>query len=385
MKRLVLIMNVNFNETYNCDECIKYIEDSIITGHTCGDGKYTKLCAELMEKKFNANKILLTTSCTSALEMACLLIDLKPGDEVIMPSYTFSSTAGAVVLMGATPVFIDVKKEDMNINSHLIEQAITKKTKAIIPVHYAGVACDMDHIMEIATKHSLYVIEDAAQGVNSTYHDNYLGTIGHFGCFSFHETKNYSMGEGGALLINDDSFINRATSIRDAGTNRTMFKNGLVDEYSWVERGSSYLPSDILAAYLYHQLLNIEIINQDRIRCYNRYMNNLYGSNYFELPISYDEGQHNAHLFFIKVENIEKRTALQLFLKDKGIGTAFHYIPLHSSIAGKKYGRFSGEDINTTRESERLLRLPMYFGLEDEKIDYVCDSILEFFTEGENK
>lgn len=349
----------------------------------CGDGMFTKKCNSWIEQKTSSPKALLTTSCTHALEMAALLANIKQGDEVIMPSYTFVSTADAFVLRGATAVFVDIRPDTMNIDETLIEDAITPGTKAIVPVHYAGVGCEMDTITEIARRHNLTVVEDNAQGIMSTYKGQALGTFGTFGCLSFHETKNYSMGEGGALLINDENCIERAEIIREKGTDRSKFLRGQIDKYTWVEYGSSYLPSELNAAYLYAQLEQADKINNDRLASWNRYYENmkpLADKGVIELPFIPEYCVHNAHIFYIKAKNIDERTRLITFLKENGINSAFHYIPLHSAPAGKKYGRFHGEDKFTTKESERLLRLPMYYGLTCNDVEYVCDMIARFYN-----
>ena len=359
-----------------------YIKKAIENHKICGDGEFTKKCSAWIEEKTENKKGLLTTSCTHALEMAALLLDIKPGDEVIMPSFTFVSTADAFVLRGAKAVFVDIRPDTMNINEELIEDAITDRTKAIVPVHYAGVACEMDRIMEIAAKHGLAVVEDAAQGVMSSYKGKALGTIGDFGCYSFHETKNYSMGEGGALLIRDDARTEDAEIIREKGTNRSKFFRGQIDKYTWVNWGSSYLPSDMNAAYLWAQLEQAEEINENRLNSWTEYYNglkDLADEGKIELPYIPGECVHNAHMFYIKAKDLEERTALIKYLKDNEINTAFHYIPLHSAPAGIKFGRFSGEDIYTTKESERLLRLPMYYQLTKEDRDKVIDKIREFY------
>lgn len=361
----------------------KYVNESIASHTICGDNSFTFKCEELLEKKFNCNKVYLTTSGTSALEMACMLADIKQGDEVILPSFTFSSTANAIVIFGGTPVFIDVNPKTMNMDETLIEAAITNKTKAIMVVHYAGVGCEMDTIMQIAKKYNLIVIEDAAQVVNAKYKGKYLGTIGDIGCYSFHETKNYSMGEGGAICINNSAFIDRAAIIREKGTNRTQFKNGQVDKYTWVDKGSSYLPSDILAAYLYPQLLVMDEINDDRINSfvlYTKLLSPLSEQGKIELPYIPNGRDINGHMYYIKTSNLEERTKLQSFLRTRGIMTAFHYIPLHSAPEGELIGRFVGEDKYTTNGYERLLRLPMYYKLAKEDIHFICDCINDFYN-----
>jgi len=375
-------MKVPFNcPPYTGKELI-HIKAAIENGKICGDGVFTKKSSEWLEEKFGAKKVLLTTSCTHALEMAAILCRIKPGDEVIMPSYTFSSTANAFVLRGAEIVFIDIRPDTMNMDETLIEPAITPKSKAIVPVHYAGVGCEMDMINQISSAHGLYVIEDAAQGVMSSYKGAPLGTIGDFGCFSFHETKNYSMGEGGALLIKDKRHIEDAEIIREKGTNRSRFWRGQIDKYTWIDMGSSFLPSEINAAYLWAQLEQADEINNARLSVYNRYMEgfrSLAENEKVELPYVPGHCRHNAHMFYIKTKNIEQRTKLIEHMKDKQILTVFHYIPLHSSPAGKRLGRFYGEDKYTTVESERLLRLPMYYGLTENDVDYVVEAIWDFY------
>lgn len=359
----------------------KYILDAVHSGKLSGDGPYTKKCSRWIEERTGIKKALLTTSCTHATELAALLADIKTGDEVIMPSYTFVSTADAFVLRGAKAVFVDIRPDTMNIDERLIESAITEKTKAIVPVHYAGVGCKMDTIMEIAREHGMIVIEDAAQAVMSTYKGIPLGTIGNFGCYSFHETKNFSMGEGGALLIREQSDVERAEIMREKGTDRSRFFRGEVDKYTWVDIGSSYLPSELNAAYLYGQLEIADEITKDRMNTWNTYRNNLKelaDKEYIQLPHIPEECNHNAHMFYIKVKDAEQRTRLLAFLKNHGINAAFHYVPLHTSVAGRKYGRFSGKDNYTTRESERIVRLPLYYGMTDEKFE-VIERVKDFF------
>ena len=356
----------------------EYISKAIDNRKICGDGEFTKKCHDWFEKK-TGSKVLLTTSCSSSLDMTAILSKIKEGDEVIMSAFTFVSTADAFALRGAKIVFVDIRPDTMNLDENLIEAAITEKTKAIVPVHYAGVACEMDKIMEIAKKHNLLVIEDAAQGVMSEYKGQALGTIGDYGCYSFHETKNYSMGEGGALLVKDYDNFEMAEIVREKGTDRSRFFRGQVDKYTWVEAGSSFLPSDINAAYLYAQLENAEEINNNRLHSWNLYYDNLKELKCIELPYIPKECKHNAHMFYIKTKDLEERMKLINFLKENDVMAVFHYIPLHTSPAGKKYGRFNGEDKYTTKESERLLRLPMYYGLEDEKILKICNLIKQFY------
>ena len=360
-----------------------YIKIAVDNEKICGDGQFTKKCNAWMEERTGTSKALLTTSCTHALEMAALLADIKPGDEVIMPSFTFVSTADAFVLRGATIVFVDIRPDTMNIDETKIEAAITDKTKAIVPVHYAGVACEMDTIMDIAKRHGLIVVEDAAQGVMSTYKGKALGTIGDYGCYSFHETKNYSMGEGGALLIQDPNMIEAAEIIREKGTDRSKYYRGQIDKYTWQNFGSSYLPSDMNAAYLWAQLELADEINDARLHVWNRYyegLKELAEAGKIELPVIPEGCVHNAHMFYIKAKDLEERTALISFLKANEILSVFHYIPLHSAPAGQKFGRFNGEDVYTTKESERLCRLPMDYRLTDEQVDYIISKIKEFYA-----
>ena len=362
----------------------QFVNQAIQAHAICGDNEFTLKCEKILEEKFDSKKIYLTTSGTSALEMACMLVDIGPDDEVIMPSFTFSSTANAVVIFGGVPVFVDIRQDTKNIDENKIEDAITKKTKAIMVVHYAGVGCEMNRIMEIAKKHHLYVIEDAAQGVDALYDGKYLGTIGDIGCYSFHETKNYSMGEGGAVSINNPDMIDRAAIIREKGTNRTQFRNGQVDKYTWVDKGSSYLPSDILAAYLYPQLLCIDEIRSDRVNSFNIYLEKLLPlkkNGLINLPVIPDICIQNGHMFYVMTKNLEERENLQKYLRERNIISAFHYIPLHSAPEGMKIGRFSGEDVYTTNVYERLLRLPMYYKMEKEDIATVCQMIYEFYGE----
>lgn len=373
---------INFNVPPYVGKEIEYIKDVISKRKICGDGEYTKKCNKWMEEKFHADKVLLTTSGTSALDLSMLLCDLKPGDEVILPSYTFSSTANAFAIYGAKLVFVDIRPDTMNIDETKIEAAITEKTRAIIVVHYAGVACELDTIMDIAKRHNLLVVEDAAQGVMSKYKGKYLGTIGDMGCYSFHETKNYSMGEGGAIIINNPEYIERAEILREKGTNRSKFYRGQVDKYTWVDIGDSFLPSELNAAYLWGQLEMAEEINDNRLNVWNRFYNAfkpLEEAGKVELPFIPTDCVHNAHMFYLKCKDLNERTAFISFMKEKGVQCVFHYIPLHSAPAGLKYGRFVGEDKYTTKESERLVRLPMYYGMTEEEQKAVIDSVLDYF------
>ncbi len=377
-----MMINFNVPPSADIDEEMKCIRTAIESHKICGDGAFTKKCNAWIEEKFHARKAMLTTSGSTALDMAMLLCELEEGDEVILPSYTFSSTANSAVLAGAKLVFVDVRPDTMNIDETKIEQAITDRTKAIVCVHYAGVACEMDTIMDIAHRHGLMVIEDAAQAVMSTYKGRYLGTIGDFGCYSFHETKNYSMGEGGAILINNEEYFEKAEILREKGTNRSKFFRGQVDKYTWVDFGDSYLPSELNAAFLWPQLEIADEINDRRIAIWNRYyegLKDLQEQGKLELPVIPEGCEHNGHMFYVKGHNLQKRTAFINFMKDKEIGCVFHYIPLHSAPAGLKFGRFDSVDEYTTKESERLARLPMYYGLTDDEVDYVIDSIHEFF------
>lgn len=373
---------IRFNVPPFTGKEMDYIKQAVEAQKICGDGEFTKKDNQWMEERFGAKKVLLTTSCTHATELAALLADIKPGDEVIMPSFTFVSTADAFVLRGAVPVFVDIRPDTMNIDETKIEAAITEKTKAIVPVHYAGVACEMDTIMDIAKRHNLIVIEDAAQGVMSKYKGQALGTIGEFGCYSFHETKNYSMGEGGAIVIKNEKDIERAEIFREKGTNRSKFFRGQIDKYTWVDYGSSYLPSELNAAYLYAQLEKADEIFDDRMSSWNRYYENLKElaeQGHIELPTIPADCEHNAHMFYLKAKDLEERTALINFLKSKDILAVFHYIPLHTAPAGQAYGRFHGEDEYTTKESERLMRLPLYYGLKPEEVDYISEQVKAFY------
>ena len=373
---------INFNEPPCVGTEIKYIEEAIASKKICGDGQFTKKCNKWMEDMTGIEKAMLTTSCTHATEMAALLAGIKPGDEVIMPSYTFVSTADAFVLRGAKAVFVDIRPDTLNIDEKLIEDAITEKTKAIVPVHYAGVGCEMDTIMDIAQQHKLMVIEDAAQGLMSTYKGKALGTIGDYGCYSFHETKNLSMGEGGAILIRDRENIERAEIIREKGTNRSKFFRGQIDKYTWVDAGSSYLPSELNAAYLWGQMEKADDIYKDRMKSWNLYymmLEDLEKQEKLKRPVIPKDCVHNAHMFYIKVRDLEERTRLINYLKEKDINAVFHYIPLHTSPAGKKLGVFYGEDKYTTKESERLIRLPLWYGLKESDVAYIAETVHDFW------
>lgn len=373
---------INFNEPPFIGKELEYINEAFKNKKVCGDGKFTKLCNKWLEEKTGSAKALLTTSCTSALEMAAMLCDIKPGDEVIMPSFTFVSTANAFVLRGAKVVFVDIRPDTMNIDENLIEDAITSKTKAIVPVHYAGVSCEMNKIMELAKKYNLKVVEDAAQGVTSSYYGKALGTIGDYGCYSFHETKNYSMGEGGAILLKDPKDSELAEIIREKGTDRSKFFRGQVDKYTWVNSGSSYLPSDINAACLWAQFEIVDDIYNNRMETWNLYkegLTDLADKGLIDLPTIPEGCIHNAHMFYIKVKDLDIRTKFLSYLKENAICAVFHYIPLHSAPAGLKHCRFHGEDKFTTKESERLIRLPLYFGIKHSDVEFIIDKINKFF------
>ncbi len=374
---------IPFNRPPYTGKELDYMAQAVLVNHKlCGDGPFTKQCHALLKQRTGSPGVLLTTSGSDALEMAALLCDLKPGDEVIMPSYTFCSTANAFVLMGAVPVFVDVRPDTMNIDETKIEDAITDRTRVICAVHYAGIGCEMDTIMDIAHRHGLLVVEDAAQGVMASYKGRALGSIGDFGCYSFHETKNYSMGEGGAVLVNRPELVEKAEIIREKGTNRSCYLRGQVDKYTWVEYGSSYLPSDINAAHLLAQLEVADEINRDRLASWHYYEEGLAplrdaGKLRFLEPPA--ECAHNAHMFAIRVKDLEERTALTSFLRERDIVISFHYIPLHGSPAGQRFGRFHGENVYTDRESSRLTRLPMYYGLSRQEQDQVIDAIFAFY------
>ncbi len=373
---------IDFNRPPYVGRELDYIREAVEANKLCGDGTFTKRCSAWMRENLGTRYALLTTSCTHALEMAAYLSDIRPGDEVIMPSYTFVSTADAFVLRGAEIVFVDIRPDTMNIDENRIEDAITEKTRAIVPVHYAGVACEMDTILGLAEKYRLKVVEDAAQGVHAYYKGRALGTLGDFGCFSFHETKNYTMGEGGALLFQKDAYLDRAEILREKGTDRSKFFRGQIDKYTWVDYGSSYLPSDLNAAYLYAQLEACDQIDARRMavwELYHRELEPLEEAGLLERPRVPDYARHNAHMYYIKVQDMEVRTRLIRFLRERDICSVFHYIPLHSAQAGRKFGRFHGEDVWTTRESQRLMRLPMYYSLSLEEAEYVVNCIRDFF------
>ena len=373
---------IHFNVPPFTGKELDYIREAVESKKISGDGQFTRKCNAWLEERFHANKVLLTTSGSTALDMSAILCDLKPGDEVILPSFTFSSTANAFVLAGARLVFVDIRPDTMNIDENKIEEAITGRTKVIAPVHYAGVGCEMDTIMDIAGRHNLKVVEDAAQGVMSTYKGKALGTIGDMGCFSFHETKNYSMGEGGAILVNDPAYAEKAEILREKGTNRAKYFRGQVDKYTWVDFGDSYLPSEINAAYLFAQLEMADAINQDRLNTWNMYyqsFSDLEKEGKIRLPVIPEECTHNAHMFYLKCNNLEERTALIDYLKKHDIQAVFHYVPLHSAPAGLKFGRFFGEDVYTTSESDKLVRLPLYYGLTDEDRCRVIETVREFY------
>ncbi|GAA0253612.1 dTDP-4-amino-4,6-dideoxygalactose transaminase [Muricomes sp. OA1] len=374
---------INFNVPPVIGKELEYIKVAIENRKICGDGEFTKKCSSWIEQNTGTAKALLTTSCTHATEMSAILANIKEGDEVIMPSYTFVSTADAFVLRGARVVFVDIRPDTMNIDETLIENAITDRTKAIVPVHYAGVACEMDTICSLADKYGLFVIEDAAQAVMSSYKGIPLGSIGDFGCFSFHETKNFSMGEGGALLIKRGEDIEKAEIVREKGTNRSKFFRGQIDKYTWVDAGSSYLPSELNAAYLWAQFEEADKIFNSRMSNWNIYydrLKHLEDKGVLELPQIPKECKHNAHMFYIKVQDLSERTELINYLKEKNINAVFHYIPLHSSPAGLKFGKFIGEDKYTTTESERLLRLPLYYGLKKNEVQYITEIIEGYYS-----
>lgn len=373
---------INFNVPPFTGKEFEYMREAVAREKICGDGPYTKKCNEKIEELTGTAKCLLTTSCTHATELAALLSDIKAGDEVILPSYTFVSTANGFVLRGAVPVFVDIRPDTMNIDEKLIEDAVTERTRAIAPVHYAGVGCEMDVIMDIAKRHQLFVVEDAAQAVMASYKGKPLGTFGEFGCFSFHETKNLSMGEGGALLIRDEKYIGDAEIYREKGTDRSRYYRGQVDKYRWQNQGSSYLPSDMNAAYLYAQLEMAEEITKARMDRWNQYrelLTPLEKTGVIELPYIPDHCAHNAHMFYIKTKDVEERSRLKAYLQEKDILAVSHYEPLHSAPAGQKYGRFHGEDRYTTKESERILRLPLYYKLTADQTEYIAEQVKAFY------
>ena len=375
---------INFNIPPVVGNELKYLEEAIASKKICGDGKFTKACSEWFEEQTKSPKVLLTTSCTHAIELAAILANIQPGDEIIMSSYTLVSTADAFVLRGAKIVFVDIRPDTMNIDETKIEGAITNKTKVICPVHYAGVACEMDTIMDIAKRYNLLVVEDAAQGVMSTYKGKALGTIGDLGCYSFHETKNYSMGEGGAIIINNSKYIDKAEILREKGTNRSQFYRGQVAKYNWIDFGDSYLQSDLNAAYLWAQLEKADEINNNRLATWNTYykaLKPLQDKGLITLPTIPNECTHNAHMFYIKCRDLETRQRFIKYMKDNDILCVFHYVPLHSAPAGKKYGRFYGEDIYTTRDSDRLVRLPLYYNIDAKDLEKVINKVLEFFVQ----
>mgnify|MGYP001082945357 FL=1 len=373
---------INFNVPPFTGKEIEYIKQAVENQKICGDGPFTKKCSEWIEEQTGTSKCLLTTSCTHATELAALLAEIQEGDEVIMPAYTFVSTADAFVLHGAKAVFVDIRPDTMNIDENKIEAAITKRTRAIVPVHYAGVACEMETIMAIAEKYNLMVIEDAAQCILASYQGKALGTFGDFGCYSFHETKNVSMGEGGALLIRDKKYIQEAEIIREKGTNRSQYYRGQVDKYRWMNYGSSYLPSDMNAAYLWAQLELAKEITKARLERWVQYhtqLQPLQERGILELPVIPEGCIHNGHMYYAKAKDMEERTRLLAFLKENGILSVFHYVPLHTAPAGLKFGEFRGEDIYTTKESERLFRLPLFFTLKESEVDYIVSKIKEFY------
>jgi dTDP-4-amino-4,6-dideoxygalactose transaminase len=375
-------MIIPFNKPFIAGKELYYIAQAVLTGQLSGDGLYTKMCHQWFEEHLNCKKALLTHSCTAALEMAAILCDIQPGDEVIMPSFTFVSTANAFVLRGGRPVFVDIRPDTLNINEQLIEISITPRTRAIVPVHYAGVPCAMDEIMDIAKRYHLFVIEDAAQALLSKYKDRFIGTIGHLGCLSFHETKNIISGEGGALLINDERFIERAEIVREKGTDRGKFYKGEVDKYSWVDIGSSYLPSELIGAFLYAQLEQAERIIARRREIhgyYNKLLKQLYERELIQLPFSREDCMNNGHIFYIITRSRDERSRLIAYLKERSIWALFHYVPLHSSAAGIKYGRVSGKMVVTDDTSERILRLPMYYEMCNEEIERVVEAVEEFY------
>jgi dTDP-4-amino-4,6-dideoxygalactose transaminase len=382
-----MTINIPFNKPAIVGSELIYVGQAVAGGHASGDGPFTRRAQKLMEERFVARRVLLTTSCTAALEMAALLCGLGPGDEVILPSYTFVSTANAIALRGATPVFVDIRRDTLNIDERLIEAAVTSRTRAIFPIHYAGVACEMDEIIAIARHHDLLVVEDAAQGVFAQYKGRWLGTIGHLGCYSFHETKNFSCGEGGALVVNDPAFEARAEILREKGTNRSQFLRGQVDKYTWVDIGSSYVPSDMLAAFLFGQLENMDKITVRRGEIFRHYatrLTPLVEKGLIRAPIVPQHCATNHHMFYLLAENLDERTALIAHLRQAGVLAVFHYVPLHSSPFAKYLGLPMTNLPVTDDTSRRLLRLPMYYGLTHPQVDCVIDSILEFYKDRVN-
>lgn len=373
---------IDFNKAPYVGTEIEYMRQAAESHKICGDGRFTKQCSRWIEERFQAQKAFLTTSGTTALDMAALLCGLEEGDEVILPSFTFSSTATSAVLCKARLVFVDIRPDTMNIDENRIEEAITDRTKAIFVVHYAGVSCEMDTIMDIAKRHGLLVVEDAAQGIMSTYKGRPLGTIGDFGCYSFHETKNFSMGEGGAILLKHENDNERAEILREKGTNRSRFFRGQVDKYTWVDFGDSYLPSELNAAYLWAQLEKADEITADRLHTWNSYhdaFRELKEQGLVELPFIPEDIVHNAHMYYLKLRDLEQRTDFITYMKEQGVMTPFHYIPLHSAPAGLRFGRFHGEDRWTTKESERLVRLPLYYGMREQDREHVIESVISYF------
>lgn len=374
---------ISFNVPIYSEKGIQYAQQAIRARHISGDGQFTKKCHEWLKQDTGSKYAYLTTSCTHALEMSAFLARIQPGDEVIMPSYTFVSTADAFVLAGAKIVFVDIRPDTMNIDENKIEDAITDKTKAIVVVHYAGVGCEMDKIMAIAKQYNLKIIEDAAQGTKASYNGQALGTIGDYGCFSFHETKNYTMGEGGAIIFNRDEDAERAEILREKGTNRSKFFRGQIDKYSWMDYGSSYLPSDMNAAYLWGQLEVADEIYDNRMDTWNFYhesLRELEEAECIERPVIPEGCIHNAHMYYIKAKDLKERSALIRYLKENDIQAVFHYVPLHSAPAGMKFGRFHGEDVYTTRESERLVRLPLYYGIDIKDLEWVVEKMKAFYN-----
>lgn len=374
--------SIPYNKPFIAGKELYYIAQAVVDGQLAGDGPFTKRCHKWLEERTGCPKALLTHSCTAALEMAAILCDVQPGDEVIMPSFTFVSTANAFVLRGASPVFVDIRPDTLNIDETLIEEAFSLKTRAVVPVHYAGVPCAMDEILSIAGRKGIYVIEDAAQGLLSTYKGRHLGTLGHLGCFSFHETKNIISGEGGALLINRDEFRERAEIVREKGTNRSKFFRGEVDKYTWVDIGSSYLPSELTSAFLYAQMEQADMIISMRRGIFYQYMEMLKpleDEGWLKLPLVDDESVNNGHIFYVITASLDERNRIIAHLKASGIMAIFHYVPLHSSPAGKKYGRVSGSMRQTDDLSDRILRLPLYYGMSEENVHHVAGEIREFF------